>query len=72
MTKNEYIAELSANLTLVNYTMGIMAHSIDKREKVSTPQFDNEICTLLIKKVNELIEENSELKAKIKQNNDRK
>ena len=65
MTENEYIAELSANFALVNYTMGIMAHSIDKREKVSTPQFDNEICTLLIKKVNELIEENNELKARL-------
>ena len=52
--------------------MGIIAHSIDKRKEVFTPQFDNEICIFLVKKVNELINENNELKAKIKQNNDRK
>ena len=67
MTENEYIAELSTNFALVNYTMGIIAHSIDKRKEVFTPQFDNEICIFLVKKVNELIDENNELKARLKE-----
>lgn len=64
MTENEVVAELSANVAIVGYSMKIMITQIGKREKIDIPKTNNEVCDVLIEKVNELIKENNELKSR--------
>ncbi|NLZ73836.1 MAG: hypothetical protein GX905_08500 [Bacteroidales bacterium] len=68
MTENEVVAELSANVAIVGYSMNIMIAQIAKREIMNNiPKTNNEVCDSLFRGVNELIKENNELKARLKE-----
>lgn len=68
MTENEVVAELSANIAIIRYSMNIMIAQIAKREIMNNiPKTNNEVCDSLFRGVNELIEENNELKDRLKE-----
>ena len=68
MTENEVVAELSANIAIIGYSMNIMIAQIAKREIMNNiPKTNNEVCDSLFRGVNELIKENNELKDRLKE-----
>ena len=69
MTENEVVAELSANIVIIRYSMNIMIAQIAKREimNIPIPKTNNEVCDSLFRGVNELIKENNELKTRLKE-----
>lgn len=68
MTENEVVAELSANIAIIGYSMNIMIAQIAKREIMNNiPKTNEEVCDSLFRGVNELIKENNELKDRLKE-----
>ena len=55
MTENEVVAELSANIAIIGYSMNIMIAQIAKREIINNiPKTNNDVCDSLFGGVNEL------------------
>ena len=54
MTENEVVAELSANIAIIGYSMKIMIAQIAKRQIMNIPKTNNEVCDSLFRGVNEL------------------